>query len=236
MDYKNKYLKYKLNCNLLKNKLNQIGGMIIKTIANTGSMEGMSNQCFWISIFNYLDEHVLNGLSLSILRGWAGLDSTTEHSMFDTDDESFRESIITLLLYIRKRFEINLKIKIYRADYKGNLISRANAFELNIEGTGLIDDRAASFDDNEGTIIRIANFGLGHFELITNIENDSLIELPATVIPKIQLSSKPTPSSKPSPSSKPPPFALHAMASSSVHLDDDNFVPRVLIGDKYIPL
>jgi hypothetical protein len=267
MDYKIKYLKYKLNCNLLKYKLNcnllkyklncnllknnlyQFGGMMVKTKPNNGTKEGMSNQCFWISILDYLTQNRFNDLTLRDLREWAGLDHRTQHTMFDTDEEIFRLSIVKLLQFLR-HIDINLKIKIYRVNYDGNIVSRANAFALNIAGTDLIDDRSAIFDDNSGEIVRIANFGLGHFELITNIDNDLPIEYyirksdvkpsssnPPSFVPDGKPSSSNPPQHAMPSYSKPPPFAPHIISSSSRHSDDSyKFVPRVLIGDKYIPL
>lgn len=65
MSYKEKYLKYKNKYLQLKN---QFGGFLkdgstAKTIGNTGEMQGMRNQCFWISILQFLNR---NGHSLTL--------------------------------------------------------------------------------------------------------------------------------------------------------------------------
>jgi hypothetical protein len=50
----------------------------VKMKRNDGSKEGMINQCFWISILDYLQKNGNPGLRLRELRTYAGLDSSTE--------------------------------------------------------------------------------------------------------------------------------------------------------------
>ena len=95
MSYKEKYLKYKNKYLKLKN---QFGGFLeegstAKTIRNTGQMEGMRNQCFWISILNFLNR---NGHSLTLreLRNSVGLNRDTESTMFDSFNNEFNNAAI----------------------------------------------------------------------------------------------------------------------------------------------
>jgi len=187
----------------------------------------MSNQCFWISILDYIKAHypLLSELTLRQLRTWVGLDYTTEHIMFDSSYEYFRNAVLKLLIMFNTAGN-PLKIKVYRFNDR-DIISRADAFALDSTGTGFNQNIHEIFDDDDGDIIRIANFGQGHFQLITNIDKDSAIQFyDPHAMPS---SSRPHPSH-----AMPSTFAPHV--KSPYREDPCDYEPYVLIDDKYVPL
>jgi hypothetical protein len=144
MSYKEKYLKYKNKYLQLKN---QLGGFLkegaqIKTIRNTGEMEGMINQCFWISILNFLNSNGHPNLSLREFRHSIGLNRDTERTMFDSFNNDFHNAAI------RAAEIYNLTITAYTVTSSGRIIFGAATF------------------GNGPNIVDIAMFGQNHFELI----------------------------------------------------------------------
>jgi hypothetical protein len=160
MDYYQKYLNYKTKYSELKKKLNnkQVGGLIVKTISNDGRRDDMSNQCFWISILDYLREKLgYSTLTLKELRTQAGLDSTTEHNVFDTDKKDSRGNLFFYNAAVNIAKIYGLNIQIFTADRRGN-ITDISAPRANI-GSGT-------------NLVQIAQYGLGHFELIDDAGED----------------------------------------------------------------
>ena len=133
----------------------------VKTISNTGSLEGMSMQCFWISILDYLRRNGHPYLTLRELRRNAGLGADTENEMFDMDDgQMIFYNAATLITEI-----YNLSIQIYSATRYGD-------FAITDSPRGLIGtgDR----------LVELAQFGIGHFELIDNVNGSEFI--PAVLV------------------------------------------------------
>jgi hypothetical protein len=150
MSYKEKYLKYKNKYLQLKN---QLGGFLkegaqIKTIRNTGEMEGMKNQCFWISILNFLNSNGHPNLTLREFRHSIGLNRDTERTMFDSFNNDFHNAAI------RAAEIYNLTITAYTVTSSGRIIFGAATF------------------GNGPNIVNIAMFGQIHFELIIEDGND----------------------------------------------------------------
>jgi hypothetical protein len=157
-----KYIKYKTKYLKLKKNLNntQVGGHKVKTISNSGSREGMSLQCFWISILDYLHRNGHNNLTLRELREYAGLDRRTEHTMFDIDDlvgSSLDRQAIFYNAAVQVAELYNLTIQVFTVNYNGNIIYSDVAQE-GIRAT----------IGNGQNRVNIAQFGLGHFELIVD--------------------------------------------------------------------
>jgi len=133
----------------------------VKTISNTGSLEGMSMQCFWISILDYLHINGHPYLSLRELRTNAGLGADTEHEMFNMDDgQMIFYNAATLITEI-----YNLSIQIYSATRYGD-------FAITDSPRGLIGTGA--------NLVELAQFGIGHFELIDNVYGSEFI--PAVLV------------------------------------------------------
>jgi hypothetical protein len=133
----------------------------VKTISNTGSLEGMSLQCFWISILDYLHRNGHPYLTLRELRENAGLGADTEHKMFNMDDgQMIFYDAATLIAEI-----YNLSIQIYSANRYGE-------FAITDSPRGLIGS-----GDN---LVELAQFGIGHFELIDNVYGSEFI--PAVLV------------------------------------------------------
>jgi hypothetical protein len=153
MNNNQKYIYYKNKYLILKKKINQVGGEIypigaeVKTISNSGMLENMSNQCFFISILHYL---INNGhrLTLKQLRTEAGLGSDTEHVMVDNiENPEIMENINQIInMY-------NLRIYVYDVT-QGVIINYLD---------DLSPDPPHATPPNE---VHIANFSQGHFELI----------------------------------------------------------------------
>ena len=145
MSYYKKYLKYKNKYLELKK---QLGGRRVRTIPNSGALEGMTNQCFWISILNYLQRNGHPALTLRQLRTNAGLGANTEHIMFDVDHRDINGNVIFFNAAVRLTQIYNLNIQVLTVDQMGNVLGpRAHI------GNGI-------------NFVEIAQFGLAHFELI----------------------------------------------------------------------
>ncbi len=104
MNYQKKILKYKARYLMLKNKINQVGGAkipfgaIVKVNVQNGVMDGLSQQCMWISILQYLqqyhpDKHNYQILTIDQLRGIAGLSDDTKHNEFDDTIPMFIQAL-----------------------------------------------------------------------------------------------------------------------------------------------
>lgn len=162
MNYKQKYNKY------IKKilRLNQVGGRRrVTVIPNSGAMEGMTNQCMWISILDYLHMHGYPELTLRVLRENGELDNTTEHTMFD--------SIVPIFMQALRRIaEIyNLQIIIHTVNHRGYLVH---------EHTTIINKGVLN-------IVNIAQYGLYHFQLITGIIDVELVQEDQAFRPAVQV-------------------------------------------------
>ena len=161
MNYHNKYLKYKQKYIELKKQTGGDEDRIVKTIGNTGAREGMTLQCFWISILDYLNRHGYPYLTLKDLRYQAGLEEDTEHMSFDVD---YSEG--GYLIFFNAAEQIarvyNLRIQIYTAFRNGKITTPRGLI-----GNGI-------------NLIEIAQFGIGHFELIDATNGSKFI--PAVLI------------------------------------------------------
>jgi len=163
MSYYKKYIKYKSKYLDLKNKINQIGGKIFKTISNSGSLDGMTFQCFWISILQYLTHHGYPLLTLRELRTRAGLDNSSEHIMFDTwaTNSEGRHYFMDAANRIARMYHINIQVYIP---------------EIHDDDTIHINEQPTYFFPigkpvSRYSIVRLVNFGI-HFELIDDKGSD----------------------------------------------------------------
>jgi hypothetical protein len=105
----------------------------------------MSNQCFWISILDYLNRNGQPQLTLKELRTQAGLDASTEHTMFDSNFESFRDAANRIVA------RYNLTITILPINGNGDVLYNGN-----------LGDRFG----NGANRIEIGQYGIAHFQLI----------------------------------------------------------------------
>lgn len=170
MNFEKKYLKYKKKYLLLKNTRNQKAGslkvlknildsnpsillsaiqhvknkQLVHTIFNDGNMDGMSNQCIYISILTYLHSNSYPSLTLEELRKMGGLDASTKDKMFDGDEP---ESINAINRICNN---YNLEINILQVNPYGDVKVGYDS----IFGKGKINK------------LSIANYGMAHFELV----------------------------------------------------------------------
>jgi hypothetical protein len=155
MNFLEKYNKYKLKFFI------QTGGRKVRVISNSGAREGMTNQCLFISILDYLSRNGHPDLTLRELRSYAGLDVSSENTMFDIIQPRYREAINRIcVLY-------NLSISFLPVNASGVVLYGANI--IDIRGNG-------------GINIEIAQYGAYHFELIVGDEADGDDFVPAYVI------------------------------------------------------
>jgi hypothetical protein len=89
-------------------------------------MEGIENQCFWISILNFLNSNGHHNLSLREFRHSIGLNRDTERTMFDSANNNF------LNVAIRATEIYNLTITAYTVTISGR-ISRVASIKLIIK-------------------------------------------------------------------------------------------------------
>ena len=120
-------------------------------------MEGMSNQCFWISILQFLNRNDYTNLTLGELRTSVGLDYSTQHTMFDSFNKKFDAAAMRAVQIY------NLTIIVYTVTSSGKIIRGAASYENG---------------ENIENIVNIAMFGQQHFQLIVkddNIEGDIFV-------------------------------------------------------------
>ena len=159
MSYYNKYMKYKMKYLELKN---QLGGNSFRVISNTGanSTFTLMNQCMWFSIRDYLHLHGHAGISVERIRREAGLGHDTSFTMFDFESPMFRAA----LQRISNRY--NLRIRVFPVTYEGKI--SPVWYHPDTE----VPDPAYIMTPNNGSPIaaqrdiNIAQYGVGHFELI----------------------------------------------------------------------
>jgi len=161
--YREKYLKYKSKYLALKqlslaqggsiNRVYQKGGKgeQVQVVPNTGAVAGtpFTNQCMWISILDYLLRRPAGSApatpaTLLALRTEAGLDASTQNTPFDSDTPAFMAAI----LRIAQRY--NLRIEVYPVDNTGRVLY----------------DVIQVINPGGANIVRIAQYGLNHFQLI----------------------------------------------------------------------
>jgi len=158
MDYKLKYLKYKHKYVELKKITNiQFGGNNFTVIPNSGAIDGMSNQCMWISIRDYLQNYRNINISVRELREYAGLDQTTEHTQFDWETPEFRRGI-------ERVCEIfSLQLNCYLVDHNG----QPNKYLFHDPETKQHPMPMQIINERGHNIVNIAFYG-AHFQLITS--------------------------------------------------------------------
>ena len=148
MDFKEKYLKYKTKYLQLKK---QIGGRRVITKPNSGQVDGMINQCFWISLVDYLRVHGFPDLTVRQLREQA----TSGGRLIINGEREMLDTFIHTDVVEQIASYYNLTIRGFPVDGNGNM---------------LYDGLFHQFG-NGPNIVEIANFGLYHFQLITGYEN-----------------------------------------------------------------
>jgi hypothetical protein len=180
--YYEKYKKYKNKYLALKNNINKIGGSdpdlekaiqaslqdfnegnlevsgrVLDVIPNSGMIEGMSNQCFWISIFNYLERHpkanTLDVRSVRDLRNSVGLGPNTENVQFDEDDPIFQTALENLTGIF------DLQIVVHFINAHGNPI-----IHRDVRGERKEREVIRTINENGRNIVHITQHGLYHFQ------------------------------------------------------------------------
>jgi len=138
-----------------KGKLIQVpeNGKRLRTQPNSGSMGGMSNQCFWISILHYLHKNGHPNLTLRQLRNLAGLDFSTEKIMFDSNSESFRSAADRICALF------DLEITLVPVTRSGTVLFNGDI--VDVLGSG-------------NNRLKIAQYGLEHFTLVLEDGIDQL--------------------------------------------------------------
>ena len=119
----------------------------IKTLPNNGQEDGMTHQCFFISVKDFIKRNINNTVTLKYLRDVGGLGKSSEHTMCDTRNNIY----INAINEICNVFE--LVIIVLPIDYNGNILYNGNIIDTFGKGHH---------------IVRIAQFGLNHFELISD--------------------------------------------------------------------
>lgn len=173
--YYEKYKKYKNKYLSLKNKFggadadiqraikesleeNIEVGRKLFVIPNSGDIEGMTQQCFWISIFNYLQRNPIVNIAevttVKELRTFVGLEEDTEQLPFDEDDIRFRNALDYLTDVL------DLKIVVHYINVSGNqIIIRQHI-------TGIPEEAIRPINETGKNIVNITQHGLYHFQYI----------------------------------------------------------------------
>ncbi len=119
------------------------------TIQNSGSLEGITNQCMFISILHYLRcVRMDNTITLRELRRIGGLGPDTTNTMFDIDDQRFVQAIRRIANHY------NIQINVHYANRNGEADGR------------WLGQPAVTFGRSR-EVVPVVAFGL-HFELIVS--------------------------------------------------------------------
>ena len=134
-------------------------GSKINVIPNNGNIEGMSQQCFWISIYNYLERHpdVNNGRVNNVrgLRTLVGLGKDTEHLPFDENDSRFKKALEKLI----NIFDLQIIVHFINA--------RGEQIILSDQITGRQNEAIRPINESGANLVRITQHGLNHFQYMT---------------------------------------------------------------------
>jgi hypothetical protein len=173
--YYEKYRKYKNKYLALKNKIggsdadieraikasledNLEVGRKLFVIPNSGMIEGMSQQCFWISIFAYLQRNPIANIAevenVRQLRTLVGLEEDTENLPFDEDDIRFRNALEFLTAIF------DLQIIVHYINAHGNQII------IREHRTGIPEEAIRPINEAGKNIVHITQHGLFHFQYI----------------------------------------------------------------------
>jgi hypothetical protein len=162
MSDRQKYLKYKKKYLELKKHLRvkQYGGARFSVIPNSGAEDGMTNQCMWISIRDYLKHYLGIKITVKGVRKMAGLDATTEQQMFDWEIPKFRQALE------RIAHKFNLQLQFYSVDHDGN----PDAVLYFDPETKQFPMPMHTVNEHGLRLVNIAFYG-AHFQLITGGNN-----------------------------------------------------------------
>ena len=131
-------------------------GRKLYVIPNSGMIEGMSQQCFWISIFTYLQRNPVVNIAevatVKQLRTFVGLEEDTEHLPFDEDDVRFRNALGFLTDVL------DLKIVVHYINAHGNQII------IRQHRTGFPEEAIRPINEAGRNIVHITQHGLYHFQ------------------------------------------------------------------------
>jgi hypothetical protein len=121
----------------------------------------MINQCFWMSIHQFLLNNGYPNLTVREIRTNAGLYRDTEDKMFDSEIEEFRKAAEVIAR------NYNLTINIVPVDSHGQVLYGGDIIDIIGEGSNNVN---------------IAQFGTHHFQLIKNYNPAESNFIPAVVI------------------------------------------------------
>lgn len=152
MDYKKKYLIYKKKYLMLKKR--QMGGTFFLSISNSGGDgSGISQQCIWISIRDYLNYHRGEITTVAELKRYiAGLGPETDQLEYDDDNVILRDGLVRLAEIL------GLTLYFIYTRHDGSIVP----YCLNEDGSM---NPARIINPGANEIVYIATFGR-HFELI----------------------------------------------------------------------
>jgi len=168
--YKNKYLDLKNKIGgsdpdlerAIKESLEDLNegdvevGSKLYVIPNSGMIEGMSQQCFWISIFNYLQKNpsvnIPDVSNVRELRTFVGLRKDTEHLPFDENDNRFR----TALNYLTDTLDLTIIVHFVNAS--GYQIILRDAI------TRIPEEAKRPINAGKKNTVHITQHGLYHFQ------------------------------------------------------------------------
>jgi len=156
MDYKYKYLKYKIKY------LNMIGGSkSFQSIWNNGGDNSgrYSNQCIWISIIDYLNGVLGQEYDLDTIRTIASANGNIINNVREEFDTTIH---IEALSYIATLFDLQIHFYVPFRNKSGNLV-------ISERPNFIVGNQSASH------VISVVSYG-SHFELISNIGGRELYE------------------------------------------------------------
>lgn len=151
--------------------MSELKKLKFQTISNTGLLEGMSNQCMFISIYHYL-KFVLNIEHVTVreIREIGGLDADTERTMYDYNDARYANCLDKICSHY------SIQIKIYYVNHEH-------------DKTQWLGKNQFIFGAKNDRKVRIAAYG-NHFELINKIGTTEFFNKDIITVSPTSISSK----------------------------------------------
>jgi hypothetical protein len=155
MDYKSKYIKYKIKyINLLGGTPKNFG---VKKNSGSDNSGKYSNQCMWLSIIDYLNGVLGNNFNLDTIRA---IGSNNNTKINNKTEEFVTEYHLKSLINVSNTFDLQIHLYIAFTDNTQQVV-------ISNEPNWIIGNQSSQ------NVVSIVSYG-SHFELITSIGDRQL--------------------------------------------------------------
>jgi hypothetical protein len=155
MDYKSKYIKYKIKyINLLGGTPKNFG---VKKNSGSDNSGKYSNQCMWLSIIDYLNGVLGNNFNLDTIRAIGSNNNTKINNKTEEFDTEYH---LKSLINVSNTFDLQIHLYIAFTDNTQQVV-------ISNEPNWIIGNQSSQ------NVVSIVSYG-SHFELITSIGDRQL--------------------------------------------------------------